>query len=207
MSMIYGDHEDSLTMPRMARGRNYDHIPRPPTLDGPKSSYAKRAGTRSLDRIPELLSLDVSDSSYARRTRRRSYDHIPRPNLLCLPPFEDTRKAVPCKPVGQMIGTHQKSIEGDVCMEKILMSASDLNCISTDVPGHLPNSCSENEGLHTSEGFDLNRQSIVNVSNLRLGSVDISDDESPLHSTGTFITIIIELAFFYPLYDLLLMSI
>jgi hypothetical protein len=206
MPMIYVPHGDSLTMPRMARGRNYDHIPRPPTLDGSESSYAKITRTRSLDRIPQLLSLDISESSYARRIRRRSYDHIPRPNLLCLPPFEDTRKANPCEPVGQMIGTHQRSIEGDVCMEKILMS---VNCLSTDVPSDLPDSISANEGLHTSKTFGLNRQSIMNVLNLLppLSSVDVADDESQLHSTGTFITIIIEFAFFYLFYDFLLIAI
>jgi hypothetical protein len=88
MPMIYVPHRDSLTMPRMARARNYDHIPRPHTLDGPESSYAKMVRTRSLDCIPQLLSLDISESSYARRIRRRSYDHIPQPNLLCLPPLK-----------------------------------------------------------------------------------------------------------------------
>jgi hypothetical protein len=107
-------------------------------------------------------------------------------------PFEDTRKANPCEYVGQMIGTHQRSIEGDACMEKILLSV----CISTDVSGGLPNYISANEGLHSSEGFDLNRQSIVNVSNLLppSSSVDVCDDERQLHSTGTFITTIIEIA-------------
>ncbi len=114
-------------------------------------------------------------------------------------PFEDTRKANPCEYVGQIIGTHQRSIEGDACMEKILLSV----CISTDVSGGLPNYISANEGLHSSEGFDLNRQSIVNMWNLSSPSfsLDISDNEGQLHSTGTLMTISIIVDFYMTFYS------
>jgi hypothetical protein len=202
--MPYGE---SLTMPMMPiRSLSESHIPQPQNSDVPEPSFARRVKRRHSDY--ERLKGNVV--------------HVP--ELIFLPSFEDTRKIDPYEPEGQMIQlhppsdpkgqmirVHERSIEETENMLPLLSLSSShseesvcLESISPDVPGYLLNSFSANaKRPSTSKGSASNRQSIVNMWNLSSPSfsLDISDNEGQLHSTGTLMTISIIVDFYMNFYS------